>query len=214
MKPCVLNVVCSTFGDYAQGTNVSSNLPLLIVEHMLSLVVACALPSTTLSSRTVHAGEFGAVIRGSYNGIPVAIKQVSLAGTVYASGRQPVDEFFRQVRLELSAMSATGTHPNIVQMFGNTGYFPQPGQGKDALQMEILLELVPNGTLWDNLHKKRMFQDWPEKMRVLYGIASGVKVPHPLLCANFHSYDIASRSVMLFCFPKSPKLCSTSTRRA
>jgi len=60
-------------------------------------------------------------------------------GSVYSTGRQPVDEFFRQIKLEIMAMSEIGSHPNCMNMFGTTAYFPQGGEGQDALRIELVL---------------------------------------------------------------------------
>ena len=127
------------------------------------------------SGQRIGSGQFGAVSSGTYQGRPLAIKSIGLSGQAVA---QSTDQFFRQVRLEIEAMSELGVHPNIMQFFGSTGYFPQQGERVDALLIELLLELAPNVTLFDNLHTRRRFEQWPEKMHVLCGIAHGVEYLH------------------------------------
>ena len=126
----------------------------------------------------------------------------SNTGTVYDSGNHSVDDFFRQIKLEIEAMSAVGTHGNCVGFFGHTAHFPGSGEGKPAFRMELLLELMPNGELFTHLHEKKMFQTWPEKIRILRGIATGVQY--------LHSKDIVHRDLssvnILFCENWTPKI--------
>lgn len=127
------------------------------------------------SGARIGSGQFGAVSSGTYKGRPVAIKSIAFSGQAVS---QSTDQFFRQVRLEIETMSEIGVHPNCMQFFGSTGYFPQQGERVDALLIELLLELAPNGTLFDNLHTYRRFEQWPQKMQVLCGIAHGVEYLH------------------------------------
>ena len=136
----------------------------------------------------IATGEFGAVVRGEYNGRPVAIK------TIKRNADKNMVEFFRQVRLELQALSAVGSHPNIVQLLGATAYFPGPGDGPNALRMEIVLELVPNGTLWQALHRGKLFTKWGEKIQLLQGIADGVQYLHSKSIVH---RDLSSANILL-----------------
>jgi serine/threonine protein kinase len=156
-----------------------------------------------------HAGEFGAVHRGTYNGRPVAVKVIGLTGTAYSSGRNSVDEFFRQMHLEISTMSHVGSHPNCISMFGCAGRFPDSGEGKDALCIQLILELMPNGTLFDALHQKRQVAEWGEKIKVLRGIAAGVQ--------HLHSRSIVHRDLsslnILFSADMQPKIADFGCAR-
>ena len=137
----------------------------------------------------IATGEFGAVVRGQYNGSLVAIKTIKKN-----ADKKNMAEFFRQVRLELQSLSAVGSHPNIVQLLGATGYFPGPGDGPNALRMEIVLELVPNGTLWQALHRGKLFTTWGEKIQLLQGIADGVQYLHSKSIVH---RDLSSANILL-----------------
>ena len=111
--------------------------------------------------------------------------------------------------LEISAISEVGAHPNCIQMYGCTGLFPDSGEGKDALRLELILEMMPNGTLFENLHQKRKFEDWPAKIKVLRGIATGVQHLHS---RNIVHRDLSSLNI-LFSGDMQPKIADFGCAR-
>ena len=153
------------------------------------------------SGAQIGAGQFGAVSRGTYRGREVAIKSIALSGTAYASGQQSIDEFFRQVRLEIATMSELGTHPNCMQFFGSTSHFPHAGEGAGALLIELLLELMPNGTLFDNLHMKQNTGGPGRRAR------SAASAEHELPPASGEPEASSSRSLVLSLPAFSSRFC-------
>lgn len=99
-------------------------------------------------------------------------------------------------------MSEVGSHPNCVTMYGCAGHFPESGEDKGAFRIELILEMMPNGTLFENLHQKRKLEDWPAKIKVLRGIAAGVQ--------HLHSKSIVHRDLsslnILFSGDMQPKI--------
>jgi serine/threonine protein kinase len=96
-----------------------------------------------------------------------------------------------------------------MQFFGSTSHFPHAGEGAGALLIELLLELMPNGTLFDNLHMKHRFELWPEKIGVLCGIAKGVEYLH---AKNIVHRDLSSLNI-LFSADMVPKIADFGCAR-
>ncbi|TKY74503.1 Receptor protein kinase HSL1 [Spatholobus suberectus] len=61
----------------------------------------------------------------------------------------------------------------------------------------LVYEYMPNGTLWDSLHKGLVLLDWPTRYRIALGIAQGLAyLHHDLLLPIIHR-DIKSTNILL-----------------
>ena len=113
------------------------------------------------AGKELGRGGFGVVLRGTLNGMPVAVKRLHLDRLT----KQEKVEFTR----ELSILAVLGQHPNLVQL---EGYCEGPPC--------IVMELVTRGSLSYLLHYssdtkvEAVISDGRVKKRLLLGIVDGM----------------------------------------
>nr|GLL34610.1 L-type lectin-domain containing receptor kinase VIII.1-like [Ipomoea trifida] len=130
------------------------------------------------SGRIIGHGAVGTVYKGVLNGTgdAVAVKKCSHGGEGKA-------EF-------LSELSIIGTlrHRNLVRL---QGWCHEKG--------EILLvyDLMPNGSLYNALFESRMVLSWPQRLKILLGVASAMSYLHQECENQVIHRDIKTGNIML-----------------
>nr|GMD33293.1 L-type lectin-domain containing receptor kinase VIII.1-like [Ipomoea batatas] len=128
--------------------------------------------------RIIGHGAVGTVYKGVLNGTgdAVAVKKCSHGGEGKA-------EF-------LSELSIIGTlrHRNLVRL---QGWCHEKG--------EILLvyDLMPNGSLYNALFESRMVLSWPQRLKILLGVASAMSYLHQECENQVIHRDIKTGNIML-----------------
>lgn len=120
------------------------------------------------------SGAFGLVLRGTYSGEPVAIKQCLLN-----VGPEALDDFKREAKLMLSIKS----HPSIVHVYGLCVH--------DG-SIYLVMELCEGGSLDKKLKKGALSA--AEKLGILQSVARGVAHLHKQQVVH---RDLAARNVLL-----------------
>ncbi|EGC38713.1 hypothetical protein DICPUDRAFT_148631 [Dictyostelium purpureum] len=143
----------------------------------------------------VGEGGFGIVHKGKLRGELVAIKQIAMNGNNQAAAEEIYREFRREVWL-----SNILTHPSIVSL---KGYCLDP--------CCIVMEYIPNGTLYSYLHKASAEKPigWPLKLKISINIADAIKHMHnftPKICHR----DLKSPNILMLSDMNANVVCKVS----
>eukprot|EP00927_Polykrikos_kofoidii_P013848 TRINITY_DN16020_c0_g2_i1.p1 TRINITY_DN16020_c0_g2~~TRINITY_DN16020_c0_g2_i1.p1 ORF type:complete len:991 (+),score=146.56 TRINITY_DN16020_c0_g2_i1:137-3109(+) len=139
--------------------------------------------------KVLGSGAFGAVYSGAYQGATVAIKKLHPIDGVVTP--EQIEEFRKEV-VNLQALR----HPRLVSFIGAA--FSSPN-------LCIVTELMPNGSLYDLLHKKKEALFMGEQISIVSQIAEGVAFLHSQSPPFVHR-DLKSMNVVLD-FVLNIKLC-------
>ncbi|MQL69077.1 hypothetical protein Taro_001366 [Colocasia esculenta] len=134
----------------------------------------------------VGEGGSGTVYRIELsNGDWVAVKKLWTRKTKEPSlGRLFLD---RELKAEVETLGSI-RHKNIVKL-----YCCFSGSDSNLL----VYEYMPNGNLWNALHKEWNFLDWPTRYRIALGVARGIAyLHHDLLLPIIHR-DIKTSNILL-----------------
>ncbi|KAA8528412.1 hypothetical protein F0562_035767 [Nyssa sinensis] len=119
------------------------------------------------------------------NGEVVAVKKLNRKTKDSASE----DQLFldKELKTEVETLGSI-RHKNIVKLYC---YF-------SSLDCNLLVyEYMPNGNLWDALHKGRIHLDWPTRRQIALGIAQGLAYLHHDLLPSIIHRDIKSTNILL-----------------
>nr|GLL48993.1 receptor-like protein kinase HSL1 [Ipomoea trifida] len=93
----------------------------------------------------------------------------------------------KELKTEVETLGSI-RHKNIVKLYC---YF-------SSLDCNLLVyEYMPNGNLWDALHKGKMVLDWPTRYQICLGIAQGLAYLHHDLLRPIIHRDIKSTNILL-----------------
>ncbi|KAL6995238.1 Receptor protein-tyrosine kinase cepr1, partial [Sarracenia purpurea var. burkii] len=137
----------------------------------------------------VGYGESGTVYKIELsNGEVVAVKKLwSHKKTKYCPSE---DQLFLDegLKTEVDALGSI-RHKNIVKLY--CCYFSR-------LDCSLLVyEYMPNGNLWDALHKGKILLDWPTRHQIALGVAQGLAYLHHDLNPSIIHRDIKSTNILL-----------------
>jgi len=131
-------------------------------------------------------GQFGDIYSGTYKGARVAVKRINQDG-------RSIRELFVMIAPEVRATSAL-VHKHIVRFVGVTSNFPEPGEGPSAFCLGLVFEFCENGSLWDNIHKKRAKLPLADKFRIASETASAMEHIH---ARGYVHRDLNSNNILL-----------------
>ncbi|KAI8015021.1 Receptor protein-tyrosine kinase CEPR1 [Camellia lanceoleosa] len=120
------------------------------------------------------------------NGDVVAVKKLWSRKTKNSASE---DQLFvaNELKTEVDTLGSI-RHKNIVKLYC---YF-------SSLDCNLLVyEYMPNGNLWDALHKGKILLDWPIRHQIALGIAQGLAYLHHDLKPSIIHRDIKSTNILL-----------------
>lgn len=122
------------------------------------------------------------------NGEEVAVKKLWSRRAKNCTGAD--DEVFlddRELKTEVETLGNI-RHKNIVKLYC---YF-------SSLDSSLLVyEYMPNGNLWDSLHRGKVVLDWPIRHQIALGVAQGMAYLHHDLMPPIIHRDIKSTNILL-----------------
>ncbi|KAK6130786.1 hypothetical protein DH2020_035474 [Rehmannia glutinosa] len=93
----------------------------------------------------------------------------------------------KELKTEVETLGSV-RHKNIVKLYC---YF-------SSLDCSLLVyEYMPNGNLWDGLHRGNVFLDWPIRHQIALGVAQGLAYLHHDLMPPIIHRDIKSTNILL-----------------
>ncbi|XP_042487873.1 receptor protein-tyrosine kinase CEPR1-like [Macadamia integrifolia] len=136
----------------------------------------------------VGRGGSGTVYRIQLsNGEAVAVKKLWSQKTKDSSTEDDQLVLDRGLKTEVETLGSI-RHKNIVKLYC---YF-------SSSDLNLLVyEYMPNGNLWDALHRGRSPLDWPTRHRIALGIAQGLAYLHHDLMPPIIHRDIKSTNILL-----------------
>ncbi|KAL5559884.1 hypothetical protein UlMin_036095 [Ulmus minor] len=117
----------------------------------------------------------------------VAVKRLRSKKTKDSSSEQDQLVLDKELKTEVETLGSI-RHKNIVKLYC---YF-------SSLDSNLLVyEYMPNGNLWDALHKDLFCLDWPTRHQIALGVAQGLAYLHHDLGPSIIHRDIKSTNILL-----------------
>ncbi|MBA0601363.1 hypothetical protein Gorai_004543, partial [Gossypium raimondii] len=128
------------------------------------------------------SGGFGEVFKGILDdGTSIAVKRAKLGN---ANG---IDQIINEVRILCQV-----NHRNLVKLLGCCVELQQP---------LLIYEYIPNGTLFDHLHKifpgKKVTLSWHRRLCIAYQTAQGLSYLHSSVVPPIYHRDVKSSNILL-----------------
>lgn len=152
-------------------------------------------PKVMLKAEDLHVGKvlgsggFGAVYRGTYHGQEVAIKKLHLIDG------QVTEEQKREFQKEVTNL-ANLRHPRLVSLIGAAYAAPS---------LMIVTEFMPNGSLYEALHQRKLALELVKRFKIATQVSEGVSFLHSKQPPFVHR-DLKSMNVIMD-FELNAKLC-------
>jgi serine/threonine protein kinase len=143
-----------------------------------------------LEAATSHFADAALLGRGSHGAVYKAVLPSGRAVAVKRpSPRRP--EVDNEIRI-LSSVRG----PRLVNLLGFSGPGPSTGAGGHAAARLLVVEYMPNGTLYDLLHSNPRPPGWPRRLRLALQTARALRALHDADPPVIHR-DVKSANVLL-----------------
>jgi len=139
--------------------------------------------------KVLGSGGFGAVYRGTYRGEEVAIKKLHLIDGQVTPEQK--NEFQKEV-MNLARLR----HPRLVSFIGAALVAPS---------LMIVTEFMPNGSLYEALHQRKLALELVKRFKIATQVSEGVSFLHSKTPPFVHR-DLKSMNVVMD-FELNAKLC-------
>ncbi|XP_057532395.1 receptor protein-tyrosine kinase CEPR1 [Amaranthus tricolor] len=147
----------------------------------------CEILEAMVDKNILGHGGSGTVYRmGLSNGEIVAVKKLWSRKT---KDNVSDDQLFVDKELETEVQTLGNIrHKNIVKLYSYLSNFDSS---------LLVYEYMPNGNLWDALHKGKILLDWPTRHQIALGVAQGLAYLHHDLLRPIVHRDIKSSNILL-----------------
>ncbi|KAK6130553.1 hypothetical protein DH2020_035699 [Rehmannia glutinosa] len=121
------------------------------------------------------------------NGETIAVKKLWSKNVKNSASDDDQLTLDKELKTEVETLGSV-RHKNIVKLYC---YF-------SSLDCSLLVyEYMPNGNLWDGLHRGNVFLDWPIRHQIALGVAQGLAYLHHDLMPPIIHRDIKSTNILL-----------------
>uniref|UniRef100_A0A6U5VVR8 Protein kinase domain-containing protein n=1 Tax=Guillardia theta TaxID=55529 RepID=A0A6U5VVR8_GUITH len=157
--------------------------------HLMSMVTSTYIPRNKLKAlKEIDSGSFGKIFATSYDGAPVAVKQIS-----NKSGECTIKSKMRELLLELRILVRI-RHPNIVTFWGTATEFPT-NENPVQPYIGLVFELCEKGSLHHALFDgKNAPLKISQKIKIAHQVALGLAYLHGKRIIH---RDINTRNILL-----------------
>ncbi|KAK8963315.1 Serine/threonine-protein kinase-like protein [Platanthera guangdongensis] len=141
-----------------------------------------------LESATQNFSDAALLGRGSHGTVYKAVLRTGRSVAVKRPSRRPIPAMALEVENEIEILSHI-QNPRLVNLIGYT----PPGGKKERL---LVVEFMPNGTLYDLLHSSQRPPGWARRLRFAFHTAKALHVLHSAQPPIIHR-DVKSANVLL-----------------
>ena len=127
----------------------------------------------------VAGGAMGEVFCAEFQGQDVAVKEMKELVKIGVPGGNPADEggsmdeeMLKDFRAEVELLASCRC-PNVVLFVGYC--FERAAIDTTSYRLAVVTEYMARGSLWDNLHKRRVRLPYSRRMRMLLDVVKGMQ---------------------------------------
>jgi len=156
--------------------------------HLMSMVSSTFIPKRKLGRMAaLDSGSFGKIYKTTYDGVDVAVKQIS------NKGESTITAKMRELLLELRVLVRI-RHPNVVTFWGTATEFPASENSEVKPYIGLVFELCDTGSLHNALFEKKMKLSLAQRCKIAYQCSLGLMYLHSKRVIH---RDINPRNILL-----------------
>ena len=140
------------------------------------------------SLKEIDSGSFGKIYSTSYDGVPVAVKQIS-----NKPGDSTIKSKMRELLLELRVLVRV-RHPNVVTFWGTATEFPGAENAHSQPYIGLVFELCEKGSLHNALFDSQTKLKTSQRLKIAHQCALGLMYLHSKRVIH---RDINPRNILL-----------------
>jgi serine/threonine protein kinase len=157
--------------------------------HLMGMVCSTYISKGKLKSmKEIDSGSFGKIYASSYDGVPVAVKQIS-----NKPGDSTIKSKMRELLLELRVLVRV-RHPNVVTFWGTATEFPAAENPHSQPYIGLVFELCEKKSLNHALFESQTKLKPSQKLKVAHQTALGLAYLHSKRVIH---RDINPRNILL-----------------